>query len=70
MLYFYFRIPFRYSLGENPVWALKYFRKVNCSGKPRRSAISLIGRSCWMSRCLAWLMVKMWIHCLGVWPEY
>lgn len=36
VLYFYFRISFRYSLGENPVWALKYFRKVNCSGKPWR----------------------------------
>lgn len=39
-----------YSVGDCPVWDLKYLRKVNCSGKPSSSATCLTRISGWRKR--------------------
>ena len=60
----------RNAVGDSPAWVLKYLRKVNCSGKPSFSAISLTERSVWDSRCFAWPIAKETILRIGVCPEY
>ena len=55
-----------YSLGDTPVYSLKYFRKVNCSGKFNSCATSLILVRFWRKSFLAWLIVTSKIHSDGV----
>ena len=55
-----------YSIGDIPVCALKYLRKVNCSGKPNSSATCLTRMSGWRSKVFAWLIVTILIHSIGV----
>ncbi len=59
------------SVGDIPVCVLKYLRKVNCSGNPSFSAISLTDSPVWVSRRFAWLIVYEMIYWnLGKKPGY
>ena len=55
-----------YSLGDIPVYNLKYFLKVNCSGKFNSCATSLIEIFCLRSSFFDWFIIIIEIHSDGV----